>query len=66
MVRTVLYAVPGPLLETWERCVRAISEGRSGDGYEQQMYRQVEPYARYVEIMGAAGRVSVDGTLFSE
>jgi hypothetical protein len=65
MVRTVLYAVPAAMIGTWERCLQAITSGRSGDGYEQQMYRQVRVHAAYVDVLGVAGHVSVNGEYFS-
>ncbi len=64
VVSTVLYGVPGNMIDLWERCVRNISEGRSGAGYEQQMYQQVHAHAHYVTTLGASGHVSVDGTLW--
>jgi hypothetical protein len=64
MVRTVLYTVPEPKVNAWIECLHKIRDGQSSLGYEIQMHQHVQDHANYVDVLGVAGHVSVDGTWF--
>lgn len=62
MVRTVFYALPFSLLKRWKEIMSEISVSESQLGLEYQVYPYVCKESEYVEILGCAGLVSIDGT----
>jgi hypothetical protein len=64
MVRTVLYAVGKPCMDSWETALREIGKARSPAGYETQMHNLLHSKAEFTPVLGVAGYVSVDGFFF--
>lgn len=63
-ISTVVYSFDVALVDAWRSIMMRMLKRPSWDGFETILYKETRWVAHYIDVVGAGGYVSIDGTFW--